>query len=81
MRRGDGRRGSGRSRPRLRRGGIEGIGGGMLVLEDTGLMTHDDDPGGKTFVDAHNGFNDLIQLAMLWTMWHCWPAGVRFAFN
>ena len=31
--------------------------------------------------DARNGFNELIQLAMLWTVWHRWPVGARFAFN
>ena len=32
-------------------------------------------------VDACNGFNELIRLEILWTVWYCWPAGVRFAFN
>ena len=32
-------------------------------------------------VDAHNGFNELIRLAVLWTVRHRWPAGAIFAFN
>ena len=32
-------------------------------------------------VDARNGFNKLSRLAMLWTVQHRWPVGVRFAFN
>ena len=32
-------------------------------------------------VDACNGLNELIHLAMLWTVHQCWPAGARFVFN
>ena len=32
-------------------------------------------------VDARNGFNDLVRLEMLGTVWHRWPAGTMFAFN
>ena len=32
-------------------------------------------------VDARNGFKDLSQLEMLWTVQHFWPAGARFIFN
>ena len=30
---------------------------------------------------ARNGFNKLSRLAMMWTVRHLWPAGVRFVFN
>ena len=29
-------------------------------------------------VDAHNGFNELSRLEMLWNVRHLWPAGARF---
>ena len=54
---------------------------GVLVLEATGILTHDVEPGGITLVDAHNGFDELIRLAMLWTVRHCCPEGGRFALN
>ena len=41
----------------------------------------DAEPSRTTIVDAHNGFNGLSHLAMMWTVRHCWPAGARFAFN
>ena len=37
-------------------------------------------PGGTTLVDAHNGFNELSRLVMLWTVRHFWPVGARFVF-
>ena len=52
-----------------------------MVLEATGLLTQDAEPGGKTIVDSCNGFNELIRLEMLWTVRHRWPEGTRFAFN
>ena len=52
-----------------------------MELEATGVLTQDAEPGGTTLVDARNGFNDLIRLAMLWTVRHRWPAGSMFAFN
>ena len=52
-----------------------------MALEATGILTRDVGPGGTTLVDACNGFNDLIRLAMLWTVRHLWLVGVRFAFN
>ena len=45
------------------------------------ILTRDYDPGGTMLVDACNGFNDLIRLAILWKLCHCWPSGARFAFN
>jgi hypothetical protein len=32
-------------------------------------------------VDATDGFNELGQKAMLWTVRHCWANGARFSFN
>ena len=56
----------------------DGIQGELVVLE---LLTQDTEPSGTTLVDACNGSNELIHLAMLWTVRHRWPAGVMFAFN
>ena len=56
-------------------------GEGLLALEAKGLLTQDAEPGGTTFVDAHNGFNKLIYLTMLWTVHHRWLAEARSAFN
>ena len=49
-----------------------GLGGVMLALEATGFQTHDEEPGGTTFVDAWNGFNDLSRLALLYTVHQHW---------
>ena len=62
-------------------GGIGGDCGGLLELEVSGLLTQDADPGGTTLVDAHNGFNDLSCLEMLWMVCHRWTTGTRFALN
>ena len=62
---------------RRRKGG----GGGILELEATGLLTQDSEPGVTTLVYSHNGFNDLIRLAILLTVRHRWPSGERFMFN
>ena len=64
---------------RRNRGGWRG-GGGLMALGSTGLLTQDAKPGGTTLVDAHNGFNGLSRLKMLWTVRYCWTAEVRFAF-
>ena len=40
-------------------------GGMLLALEATGILNQDAEPGGKTLIDACNGFNKLIRLAML----------------
>ena len=55
--------------------------GTLLVLEATGILTQDAEPGGTTLVDACNGFNNLSRLTILWTLYHHWPAGARFAIN
>ena len=57
------------------------MGGGLLELEDTGIPNQDVKPGGTTLIDACNGFNKLIRLAMIWTVHHRWPEGARLAFN
>ena len=47
----------------------EGEGGGrMLTLEATGFQTQEAETGGTMLFDVHNGFNELIRLAMLWTV-------------
>ena len=56
-------------------------GGTQRALVALELLTKEAEPSGTTLVDARNGFNELSRLAMLWTVWHCWPAGARFAFN
>ena len=64
--------------------GTEGKEGGEGSSRELGaleLLTQDAEPSGTTLVDARNGFNKLSRLAMLWTVRHRWPAGVRFAFN
>ena len=45
------------------------------------LLTQDTESIGTPLVDDRNGFNELSRLAMLWTVWHCWPSGTRFVFN
>ena len=46
----------------------EGVGGegSLLALGSTGFLTQETDLGGTTFVDACNGFNELIRLKMMW---------------
>ena len=61
-------------------GGVNRGGGGVLSLEATGLLTQDAYPGGTTLVNALNGSNKLIHLAMLWMVLHYWP-GSRFTLN
>ena len=61
--------------------GDEGGEGTQRALGALEFLTQNADPSGTTLVDACNGFNDLIRLEMLWTVWHRWPAGARFAFN
>ena len=72
--------------------GMEGIGGGekkgeeggedaLWVSTAAGWITQEDLPRVTTLVDACNGFNKMSCLAMVWTVRHHWPLGVRFAFN
>ena len=65
------------------RGG-EGEGEGDGTIRALGyleFLTQDVEPSGTALVDALNGFNKMIRLAMLWTVRHCCLAGARFAFN
>ena len=39
------------------------------------------DPSVALFIDAYNGFNELNRIALMWTLFHQWPAGARFVFN
>ena len=55
--------------------------GASRLLGALELLTQDAESSGTTLVDTRNGFNKLSRLEMLWTMWHLWPAGARFAFN
>ena len=59
----------------------EGCDGTLRSLGSLEFLTQEADPSGTTLVDACNRFNKLSRLAMLWTLRHVWPAGVRFAFN
>ena len=61
--------------------GEEEGGGTLRALGALEFLTQEADPSGNMLVDARNGFNKLIHLAMLWTVQHRWPAGSRFAFN
>ena len=65
------------------RGREEGCEGGenQRALGALEFLTQEAGTSRATLVEACNGFNELIRLAMLWTLRHCWPAGARFAFN
>ena len=63
---------------------MEGEEGGVRNKGELGaleLLTQDAKPSGTTLVDAHNGFNELSRLAILWTVRHRWPAEARLEFN
>ena len=49
--------------------------GNQRALRALEFLTQDTEPSRTALVDACNGFNELIRLAMLWNMRHCWPAG------
>ena len=59
----------------------EGGRGTLRTLGALEFLTQEAEPSGTSLVDAHNGFNKLSRLTMLWTVRHRWIAGVRFAFN
>ena len=60
----------------------EEVGDGTLrSLRAMYFLTWYAEPSGTMLVDAHNGFNELRRLAILWTVRHCWPVEARFAFN
>ena len=58
--------------------GGEGTQGSLVSLE---FHTQDVEPSGSTLPYACNGFNKFSRLAMLCTVWHRWPEGVRFVVN
>ena len=58
--------------------GEEGGGGTQQALEALEFLSQDTEPSGTMLVDAHNGFNELSRLAMLWTVRHRWLVGARF---
>ena len=47
-----------------------GLGGLILALEPTGILTQDTVPGGTTLDDANNGFDKLNRRANIWTVFH-----------
>ena len=53
----------------------------MLELESKWILPQVVDPYGTTHVDACNGFNNLMQQEMLWTVWHLCLVGTRFTLN
>ena len=59
----------------------EGGYGTLRALGALELLTQDAELIGTRLVDAHNGFNELSRLAMLWTVRHRWLEGERFALN
>ena len=61
--------------------GKEGGDGTQRELGAPEFLTQDAELSRTTLIDAHNRFNKLSRLAMLWTVRHRWPAGVRFTFN
>ena len=61
--------------------GDEGGEGTQRALGALELLTQEAEPSGTTLVHARNGFNELSLLAMLWTVLHLWPEGVRYTFN
>ena len=59
----------------------EGVEDTQQTLGSLEFLTQDAYPSVTTLVDACNGFNELICLAMLWTVRHSWLEGARFAFS
>ena len=50
--------------------GEEGGDGNLRALGALEFLTQDAEPSRTTLVDAHNGFNKLSRLAMLWSVRH-----------
>ena len=61
--------------------GEEEGGGTLQALRALELLTQEAYQSGTTLVDAHNRFNEMSRLAMLWTVRHRLLAEARFAFN
>ena len=56
-------------------GGEEVEGGETLMaLGFIGLLKQEEEPVRTMLVDAHNGFNEISHLIILWIVWHRWPA-------
>jgi hypothetical protein len=54
---------------------------GQAPLPTPPLSEPPDDPNAVLLIDAKNGFNELGRKAALWTLFHRWSAGARFASN
>ena len=52
-----------------------------MALGDIGSLMQKADAGSTTLIDVCNGFNNMIRLAMLWTVGNFWPAGMKFVFK
>ena len=63
------------------REGEEEVDGNQGALGALEFLTQDADLSGTTLIDSCNGFKELSLLAMLWTVLHLWPEGVRYTFN
>ena len=63
------------------REGKEVCDGTLRALGDVEFLTKKAEPSSKTLVDAHNGFNKLSRLVILWNLQHCLPVGGGFEFN
>ena len=55
--------------------GEDECGGTLRALGALAFLAQEAEPRGTPHVDAHNGFNELRRLEMLWTVRHRWPAG------
>ena len=61
--------------------GEKGGEGTLRALGSIKFLTQDVEPIGTMLVDAHNGFNDMSRLTMLWMVRHRWMAGARFTLK
>ena len=59
----------------------EGGEGTQKALGALEFLTQNTYPSRTTPIDAHNGFNELACLTVLWTVGYRWPAGARFPLN
>ena len=53
----------------------------LMALVATGFLIKETEPIGKILVNDRNGFNKLSRLAMMCTVQHLWPSGLRSALN
>ena len=61
--------------------GEEGGNGNLGALGAIEFLNQEVETIRTSIVDAHNGFNKLNRLAILWTVRHFWTAEARFALN